>query len=448
MSTIETTQKRFDGPWIQGRDAALPTWVRAGKAPDERPRYDSVVIRGNGVGALTLAGRLARSQSFAGKVVVAAPKPVESRKLINGCTLRSRSIDYYAAAFATTRKDVLEAIFGARHPEAEAHQQFGSICSPRADGSFVLENCKPWMNSSAQGGRPMAYGTRNGRLVGALGELLAPLPHVWVPELPKSLDGCRELALGQNPLILNATHEPLEGTPAKAKPTRFVVASQTTFTAPRRRELGFVADHGSFVGGVRRDGNLDVGVYYPFADPLSPAAEYYGIFYRIVEPGAGLDKAGELARMHETVVGVGRGFGLEPLDEDETHATAMVPCSPWQDDVSRHRGFIDFEAIYGAGAPIITGCGMARAGLAGYVTAEAILAGADPIELTNASLVRWRRLNRIFAACMTDLSGPATAILRRIPNPALGWIADWSDTWSGVAGAPVRDAGAAARDAA
>ena len=88
MSTIETAEQRFDGPWIQGRDAALPSWIRAGAIPEERPRYDSVVIRGNGVGAMTLAGRLARSRSFAGKVVVAAPKPVESRKLVNGCTLR------------------------------------------------------------------------------------------------------------------------------------------------------------------------------------------------------------------------------------------------------------------------------------------------------------------------------------------------------------------------
>jgi hypothetical protein len=107
-----------------------------------------------------------------------------------------------------------------------------------------------------------------------------------------------------------------------------------TFTAPRRRALGLVGDAGSFVGFVPRDGRLDVGIYYPFVDPLSPAAEYHGIVYRIVDVSAAFDKAGELEHVRETVVGVGRSFGLEPLDESEIQATAMVPCTPWRDDPS------------------------------------------------------------------------------------------------------------------
>ncbi len=437
MIDRKTTETRFDGPWIQGRDATLPPWITSAARPDERPRYDSVVIRGNGVGALTLAGRLARSPAFAGKVVVAAPRPVESRKLVNGCTLRARSLDYYAAAFATTRQNVVETLFGPRHREAEVHRQFGSMSRSLGGGEFVIENCETWMDAKHSDGRPIAYGIRNGRLVGALADLLAPLSHQWIPELPKSLEDCRRLAPGKNPIVLNATHESLEGVPPKAAPTHFVVASQMTFTAPRRRAVGLVADHGSFVSAVPREGALDTGVYYPFVDPLSPLAEYYGIFYRIVTPGPGFDKAAELARLRDTVVGVGRAFGLEPHDEHETGATAMVPCSPWHDDVNRHRGYVDFEAIYGAGTPIITGCGMSRAGVAGYVAAEAILHGADPVALTNAALIRWRRLNRAFATCMTTLSTPVAALVRRFPGLALNFVVDWNDTWAGVAGAPV-----------
>jgi hypothetical protein len=408
MSSLATAT---DAAWVLGRDAQLPSWFRARLGQEGRPRYDSIVVRGNGVGAMTLAGRLARSRALAGRVVVAAPRPEESRRLVNGCTLRARSVDYYAAAFATTRERVLETIFGPRWPEAEAHRQYASVCTRRSDGSFRLENRKPWMDSRDHGGRALAYGTRNGRLVGALAELLGELPHQWVPELPASIEACRALAPGTHPLVINAAHQPLEGAPPRAKPTRFVVASQMTFTAPRRRALGLVGDAGSFVAFVPRDGRLDVGIYYPFVDPLSPAAEYYGIVYRIVDVGAEFDKAGELEPMHDAVVGVGRSFGLEPLDESETQATAMVPCTPWRDDASRHRDFLDFEAIYGAGAPIITGCGMARAGLAGFFAAEAILAGEDPVELTNRALKRWRLLNWIFAQGMTTVSKAGHAAL-------------------------------------
>lgn len=428
------TASMTDARWIAGRDAALPGWVNTGLA--ERPRFDSVVIRGNGVGAMTLAGRLARSESLAGRVVIAAPRPVESRRLINGCTLRARSVDYYAAAFATTRERVLETLFGARSREAECHRQFASLCARRSDGTFALENCRPWMDSGDADGRPIAYGTRNSRLVGALETLLGELPHQWIPELPPTVEACRRLAPGKNPLIINASHQPFSDAAPSAKPERFVIASQTTFTAPRRRALGLVGDRGSFIGAVARDGALDAGVYYPFVDPLSAAAEYYGIFYRIVRPGRGFDKAGELERMHETVVGVGRCFGLEPLDESETHATAMVPCTPWRDHEPLDRSFFDFEATYGAGAPIITGCGMARAGLAGFVAAEAILAGEDPIVHTNRSLRRWRLLNHLFALGMTTLAAPLLPLLRWFPAPTMSWANGYADTWSGVAGSP------------
>ena len=43
-----------------GRDAVLPEWLRA-DARVEQARFDSAVVRGNGVSALVCAARLARS---------------------------------------------------------------------------------------------------------------------------------------------------------------------------------------------------------------------------------------------------------------------------------------------------------------------------------------------------------------------------------------------------
>src|SRR5258708_40226070 len=69
--------------------------------------YDSAVIAGNGIGALAFAGRLAQSPVFEGKVTVVAPAAIESRRLINGVTLRGAAVDFMTAALDTTVDRVL-----------------------------------------------------------------------------------------------------------------------------------------------------------------------------------------------------------------------------------------------------------------------------------------------------------------------------------------------------
>jgi hypothetical protein len=327
-------------------------------------------------------------------------------------------------------------MYGPRWREAAATSQAAALVEELPDESFRLGRTEEWIRSDRWSDLPLVYGTRNGRLVGALLELLEPLGVRWHGAVPATFEECRALAPGSRPLVINATHHPVAGVPGRRPPKRFVVAAQMTFTAPRRRSLGIIADRQALVCGRRRDGALDAGVYYPFVDPLSPAAEFYGIYYRIVKAGA-FDKERETGVLRKTVAGVGRGFGLEPLDEEETLGTACVPCSPWIDDVRRHRhDFVDFEAIYGAGTPIVTGCGMSRAGLAGFVAAEAILAGQDVVAVTNRSLRRWRLLNAIFAHGMTTLSAVSEPMLRRFPGFTLKWIADYENFWAGVPGAP------------
>src|ERR1700752_1964083 len=73
--------------------------------------YDSAVIAGNGIGALAFAGWLAQSPLFEGKVTVVAPPAVESRRLINGVTLRGRCVDFMSGALDTTLDEILKVMY-------------------------------------------------------------------------------------------------------------------------------------------------------------------------------------------------------------------------------------------------------------------------------------------------------------------------------------------------
>lgn len=413
-----------------GRDAVLPPWMRAGREPPVQPRYDSVVVRGNGVGALALVARLARHPAFAGRVTVTSSPVVESRRLIKGLTLRARALDYYGAALERPRSVLLERIFGDRARLAETRQQVTSRCALRPGGDFEIENPGVWMTDAKHDGRVLAYGVRNSRLCASLQDLLAGDVH-WHSEPVSSLGECRELALGSRPLVVNASPKPLSDAPLPHAPPRaFVAASQLPFSAPRRRSLGIVPDQASFVAGVRRGRALSVGVYYPLVDPLSPSAEFYGIFYRIVPPG--FDRDRELAHVRETVVGVGAAFGLEPVDADETRGEAVVPCAPWRNPPPAPEGLLDLHALYEAGAPIITGDGMVRAGLTGLVAAESVIAGQDPGPHVNRALRTWRMTNRGFAWGMTRLSRLVGPLWRHFPGATLGLLADQPELWAGL----------------
>src|ERR1700724_4130358 len=74
--------------------------------------YDSAVIAGNGIGALAFAGWFAQTPLYEGKVTVVAPPVVESRRLINGVTLRGRAIDFMSTALDTTLDDILQVMTG------------------------------------------------------------------------------------------------------------------------------------------------------------------------------------------------------------------------------------------------------------------------------------------------------------------------------------------------
>ncbi len=424
---------------IKGRDAYLPAWKGLTR-PEAACAYDSVVISGNGIGAAVLAARLNRSPEFAGRVVIAAPAVAESRRLINGVTLRARSIDYYAAALGIDRTDVLREMYGPDWTKAITYRQRVSLCDVE-DGQYRLRTPTTWMTSDSvkkdrTGREPLAYGVRNSRLAGALISLAKRAGVIHVEEAVNDWQALRALALGERPLIVNAKPKPLENAETiweAPAPQEFVLASQITFTDHKRAPKGLLDNHDAYCAFIHRDGGLDMSVLYPFQDPLSPEASYYGIFYRVAKAGS-FDKAHEYDVLTQEIIGVGEQLGLEAHDIDETMGQAAVPCLRWRGLRNRQKDTLDLSYIYSGGAPIITGDGMVRSAVAATAAAEALLCGRDPVPEMNKALNRYRFLNWSQCRMMTNFPGTTAKLIGARPNWALaapGLSRDW-DMWAGA----------------
>lgn len=423
---------------IGGRDARLPDGKPKG------PRlYDSIVINSNGIGAITFAARMARDPAFQGKVVIAAKPVVESRRLDDGCTLRARSIDYYAAANGVSRGTVLTSIFGTDWRAAETDRQRAALCEPAANGrGMELVNPVTFMEAGVvKADRsplvPFAYGIRNSRLASALNDLARANGVQFANEPATTMEDLRALAKGQRPLIVNGTPKPISGAVWRHKPPapqHFVAAAQMAFTAPRLEATGKIGQQDSFVGMVNRDGALDLCVFYPFQDPLSPKARFYGIFYRAIRHADAGGKAEQQAVLQQQLEDVAEALGLAPDDPDETMMHAFVPVSPWRYIPSRQAGVLDLSRISGGGCPIISGDGMARAGVGGLAAAEALLAGASPEDAMNRALTRWRKTNFVQYLVMTQAPRLSAFAMKNFPGAALagfGLQRDW-DMWAGA----------------
>lgn len=418
-------ERTTPSPLLAGRDVRLPRWL--GRPP--APRYDSIVICGNGIGGLCVAARLAQSDAFAGRVVLAAPPIVESRRLIGGVTLRARAVDYYALALECQPDDVVFALYGEGAARAETHVLRGGLAEDRPDGALSLPKTAQFLDRARYGNRPLAYGARNSHVAATLRRLMDGLDFVEHPGLPESVDEARALATGKRPLVINATPRPL-GAAVRPKPTRFVAASQITFTSDGRERAGVLSPQSSFVAMHRAPHRLAGSVYFPLVDPRSPRATHYGIFFSVVP--ADVDRERELALLRAEVTGVGAALGLEPHDVDETRGEAVVPCTSWKQPNVLRDDVFDFYAAYNTGVPIVTGDGMTRAGLAAVLAAEAILAGEDPSATLRRGLSVWRALNRAFATGLTTISRITEIGVRHAPGFTLGRVADFEDTWAGI----------------
>lgn len=424
---------------IAGRDAYLPVWQKNSPRPNACG-YDSAAISGNGIGAAVMAAALNRSPEFQGKVTIVSPPVQESRRLINGVTLRARAIDYYAAALGLTRNDVLREIYGEAWRQAETDLQFGIMCGG-ADQDYAIKRQACWMDGrdvrpDRTENAPLAYGVRNSRLAGALMSLARQAGVRFVDEDAHDFEALKAHAVGQNPIIINAKPKPL-GSAETAwnapTPTSFVAASQVTFTDVHRETRGVLSQQASLCAFVHRDSILDMAVYYPFQDPLSPEATYYGIFYRVLKADA-YDKAHELSCLTDELTGVGEQIGLTVHDADDTMGQAVVPCLRWRGLQNRQKDVLDLAYIYSGGAPIITGDGMVRSAIGATAAADAILNGRDPVPEINRALRLYRFMNWAQCLAMTRYASATARILGWRPDFGLagpGKSRDW-DMWAGA----------------
>jgi hypothetical protein len=360
-------------------------------------------------------------------VLIAAERPTEQPKLINGCTLRARSLDYFAAAVGRSPNEILDVLLGDQVSRARTSRQYFSMFRD-ARRNYETIRLAEFMPARAAEGA-YAYGLRNSRLVGGLAELGDEIGLRWSAGGEKSLADYQASALGDTPFVVNGSHLPLEGAPSSTPPSAFVVAWQCTM---RRKPSSVLPDGGSLIAGIRQPRGMDIGVFYPFADPLTPDANAYGLFYRVVRPGAENQKERVIEEMRSAVVGVGASIGWEVVDEESAAAGAQVPGFDWDDVEAPMPDYFDLHRTFGAGLPIITGCGMARGALAGWLTAESLIRGESPAPVVNRSLHRWRKLNRQFCRGMEDRTGMTAALLSRFPGRLIGKAADRPHVWAGV----------------
>ncbi len=418
---------------IAGRDSKLPEWLVEEREVPERPRFDSAVIIGNGLAALSCAARLARSKAFSGKVVMMGKPPVPSRRLLAGLTLRARSLDYFSACLGISRASFLAELYQGHDREVAALEQRVARYEGTGSGPYTFGKRGLWMSRWNHKGRVVCYGVRNSHLVDTIYRLMDHLDVSWVDAKPASISDCRDIAKGRNPIVINATPMPLAGTGVvPAKPKNFVVASQMLFSNERQREKGILPPNTSFFTARRRAGRADASVWYPVWDPLSPTARFYGITYRIVKAGEGLYKEAEIDIQTSHLYGLSEALGLSPVDPGETLGTAMVPCSNWNDVHQHTPGYLHLGKLANLGTPIIAGDGMARAGNAAFVAAEAPLAGEEVQPMVSRAARGWAQRNRLTHHAFTSLSLFADLGLRVMPGTALNLIQDFGETWAGL----------------
>lgn len=381
--------------------------------------YDSAVVAGNGIGALAFAGWLAQSPLFEGKVTVVAPPVVESRRLINGVSLRGRGIDFMSAALDTTLDDILEVTSGCADAPPVAYRQTAAMAIHQGR-SWRFTKRGHWQNALAAE-RPISYGLRNSRVVAGMRELASKLPIEFVDERVESASHLRSFSAGRHPLLVNATTVPtLIGGEAKP-PKRMVLGVQAPFIAPEGGVSYPLEAQTAFAPAVRRAGTIDVGYFTPFRDPMSPRSSWYGIYVRVVDRDAAYNKEAEHRIMTEQLFGVGQAMNLIPDDPEETLGRALVPASPWGAVAPSAPGTLELKRHYSGGAPVIYADGMVMSLVGGVVGAEAVIRGVNPDTAIRRALRPWRRHNLLWVLETNKIPFVSDMLLRASPAAAMAY---------------------------
>jgi hypothetical protein len=372
--------------------------------------YDSAVIAGNGIGALTFAAQLSKSPRFQGKVTVVAPPVEESRRLIQGVSLRGVAADFISSALGTTHAGLMETFAGATALPV-AYRQTASYADRKGNG-WAFPSPGPWQGGRKGSEEPLVYGVRNSRVTAGMRQLADQLPIAFVDEKVESADHLRTFAAGKNPILVNATtHAGLLGAETQ-KPKKMVLAVQAPFIAAPGGITYPLESQTTYAPIIRRAGIINVGYFTPFADPLSPRSSWYGIFARVVDADSGFDKDAELATMTDELLTVADSLGLVADDLDETLGRALVPASPWGSVPRSRPGTLNLRRAYSGGAPCYYADGMVSAAIGGYIGAESIIRGDDPDTTVRKALTPWRRHNFLWFCETNKIPAVAEALLR------------------------------------
>jgi len=385
------------------------------------PYYDSVVIAGAGFTASVMAARLARSEHFHGKVVLAGPRTTESRRVKDGLTLRGRGVDYICHALGVPQNAYVAALYGdIIDGRGVGTGNVAAMGTRNPDGSYRLSRVAPWQGGARGYSRPLFFGARNSRMQGALYELMERSGVIEVPEPITCLEEGYALAPGRRPLLVNAGHNQRLFNPSVPRVDWATVAVQAPLR-PTASGLQNCPSNSALLAPVRRGNRIDVGLFNPYGDPLSPRSTYYGIIVSDVHPDrAGFDKQRELAEISEELIGIAGAMGLEVDDHDETWFQGLVPGSPWTPVVSRP-GTLELQMLAHPGKSATFSDGMTSGATTAVAAAEAILRGADPDAAA-------RRITRVIARdrsiwhfLRTRVAVPADALIRVLPEAALGY---------------------------
>lgn len=382
-----------------------------------RPQYDSVVIAGAGFTASIMAARLARSEEFRGKVVLAGARAEETRQLKDGATLRGHGTDYICYALGVPQNAYVNALYGdIVDGRGVGTRNLVAITRKGKSGAYEVGRIAAFQGHRRGYPRALFYGARNSRMQGAIHELMDREGVIEVAAPVNSLDEARALAPGKRPLIVNAGHNtrllrdeaPAVDWATSAVQAAFKVGSQG---------LRHIETNASLVAPVRRGNKMDVGLFNPYGDPLSPKSTFYGIIVGQVSQSAGYDKEQEIEAITEELYGLADELGLEVDDADETQYAGMIPGSPWKAPQSPP-GTLELQLIAHQGVSATFSDGMTSGASAAVAAAEAVIRGADPDRAARRAVREITRDRRIWAVSRNRLAAPFDLSLRVAPGIA------------------------------
>jgi hypothetical protein len=382
-----------------------------------RPYYDSVVIVGAGFTASVMAARLARSERFHGKVVLAGPRAEESRRLKDGATLRGHGTDYICYALGVPQYAFVDALYGDIVDGRGVGTRLMSAMTKKGPcGAFEFGRVIPVMGGPTGAPRPLFYGVRNGRVQAAIHELMDRAGVIEAPEVVKSRDEAFSLAPGKRPLIVNAGHNSRLLRDQAPEVDWATVAVQVPLIV-RPSGLRHIETGAALFAGVRRGHKIDVGLFNPYGDPLSPRLTFYGIVVVELFQRAGEDKQRELDIITDELYGIADALGMDADDPDETLYSGLIPGSPWKAPQSAP-GTLELQMIAHQGVSATYSDGMASGAAAAVAAAEAVIRGVDPDRAARRAVRKITRERRVWNIQRNKLARPLDLLLRTVAEPA------------------------------